>query len=100
VRQIRGLCTKFPDEYWREHDDRAEFPQDFFDTIRAVQTLGGYGYIRDYDVERYFRECRLTKIAPVSQEMALNSICEHVLGLPAPIETSFRARRRQHQLPL
>lgn len=49
---------------------------------RAVQTLGGYGYIRDYDVERYFRECRLTKIAPVSQEMALNSICEHVLGLP------------------
>lgn len=49
---------------------------------RAVQTLGGYGYIRDYDVERYFRECRLTKIAPVSQEMVLNSISEHVLGLP------------------
>ncbi len=49
---------------------------------RAVQTLGGYGYIRDYDVERYFRECRLMKIAPVSQEMVLNSISEHVLGLP------------------
>jgi acyl-CoA dehydrogenase len=49
---------------------------------RAVQTLGGYGYIRDYDVERYFRECRLTKIAPVSQEMVLNSVAEHVLGLP------------------
>jgi len=49
---------------------------------RAVQTLGGYGYIRDYDVERYFRECRLIKIAPVSQEMVLNSISEHVLGLP------------------
>jgi acyl-CoA dehydrogenase len=49
---------------------------------RAVQTLGGYGYIRDYDVERYFRECRLTKIAPVSQEMVLNSVSEHVLGLP------------------
>lgn len=49
---------------------------------RAVQTLGGYGYIRDYDVERYFRECRLLKIAPVSQEMVLNSISEHVLGLP------------------
>jgi acyl-CoA dehydrogenase len=49
---------------------------------RAVQTLGGYGYIRDYDVERYFRECRLTKIAPISQEMVLNSISEHVLGLP------------------
>ena len=49
---------------------------------RAVQTLGGYGYIREYDVERYFRECRLLKIAPVSQEMVLNSISEHVLGLP------------------
>jgi acyl-CoA dehydrogenase len=49
---------------------------------RAVQTLGGYGYVRDYDVERYFRECRLIKIAPVSQEMVLNSISEHVLGLP------------------
>ena len=49
---------------------------------RAVQTLGGYGYVRDYDVERYFRECRLLKIAPVSQEMVLNSISEHVLGLP------------------
>ena len=49
---------------------------------RAVQTLGGYGYIKDYDVERYFRECRLLKIAPVSQEMVLNSIAEHVLKLP------------------
>jgi acyl-CoA dehydrogenase len=49
---------------------------------RAVQTLGGYGYVRDYDVERYFRESRLNKIAPVSQEMVLNSISEHVLGLP------------------
>jgi acyl-CoA dehydrogenase len=49
---------------------------------RAVQTLGGYGYMRDYDVERYFRECRLLKIAPVSQEMVLNSISEHVLDLP------------------
>jgi len=49
---------------------------------RAVQTLGGYGYIRDYDVERFFKESRLLKIAPVSQEMVLNSISEHVLGLP------------------
>lgn len=49
---------------------------------RAVQTHGGYGYIREYDVERYFRECRLTKLAPLSQEMALNFVSEHVLGLP------------------
>jgi acyl-CoA dehydrogenase len=49
---------------------------------RAVQTLGGYGYMQEYDVERYFREVRLLKIAPVSQEMVLNSISEHVLMLP------------------
>ncbi len=49
---------------------------------RAVQTLGGFGYMRDYDVERYFRECRMLKIAPVSQEMVLNTISEHVLHLP------------------
>ena len=49
---------------------------------RAVQTLGGYGYMAEYDVERYFRECRMLKIAPVTQEMVLNSISEHVLELP------------------
>jgi acyl-CoA dehydrogenase len=49
---------------------------------RAVQTLGGYGYMQEYDVERYFRECRMLKIAPVSQEMVLNTISEHVLKLP------------------
>jgi len=49
---------------------------------RAVQTLGGYGYMREYDVERFFRECRMLKIAPVSQEMVLNYLSEHVLGLP------------------
>jgi acyl-CoA dehydrogenase len=49
---------------------------------RAMQTHGGYGYIKDYDVERYWREVRLFKIAPVSQEMVLNYIGEHVLGLP------------------
>src|SRR5579863_3896741 len=49
---------------------------------RAVQTLGGYGYMQEYDIERYFRECRMLKIAPVSQEMVLNTISEHVLKLP------------------
>ena len=51
-------------------------------TDRAVQTLGGYGVSEEYDVERYFREARLTLIAPISQEMILNYISEHVLGLP------------------
>ena len=49
---------------------------------RAMQTHGGYGYIKDYDVERYWREVRLFRIAPISQEMILNFVTEHVLGLP------------------
>ncbi|MGH9023377.1 MAG: acyl-CoA dehydrogenase family protein [Acidimicrobiia bacterium] len=54
----------------------------FFAADRAVQTLGGFGYAREYHVERYFREARLQRIAPVSQEMALSYLGEHVLGLP------------------
>ncbi len=48
----------------------------------AVQVHGGYGYTREYDVERYLREARLHRLAPVSSQMALNFISEHVLGLP------------------
>lgn len=49
---------------------------------RALQTLGGFGYAREYHVERYWRESRLMRIAPISQEMALNYVAEHVLELP------------------
>jgi acyl-CoA dehydrogenase len=49
---------------------------------RAVQTHGGFGYAKEYHVERYFREARLMRIAPISQEMVLNYLGEHVLGLP------------------
>lgn len=49
---------------------------------RAMQTLGGYSYAKEYHVERYWREARLLKIAPVSQEMVLNYISGKVLGLP------------------
>ncbi|WP_158887067.1 acyl-CoA dehydrogenase family protein [Amycolatopsis anabasis] len=51
-------------------------------TDRALQTLGGMGYSKEYHVERYFREARLMRIAPVSQEMVLNYVSQHVLGLP------------------
>ena len=47
---------------------------------RALQTHGGMGYSEEYHVSRYFRESRLMKIAPVSQEMILNFLGEHVLG--------------------
>jgi len=49
---------------------------------RAMQTLGGMGYACEYNVERYWREVRLMRIAPVPQEMVLNYLAEHVLGLP------------------
>ena len=48
----------------------------------AVQTHGGFGVAREYDVERYFREARLTRIVPISQQLALNFLGETVLGLP------------------
>jgi alkylation response protein AidB-like acyl-CoA dehydrogenase len=48
----------------------------------AVQTLGGFGYAKEFHVERLWREVRLYKIAPVSQQMALNYLAERVLGLP------------------
>lgn len=49
---------------------------------QAMQTLGGLGYAREYHVERYWREARLQRIAPVSQEMTCNFIAQNVLRLP------------------
>ncbi|WP_425493643.1 acyl-CoA dehydrogenase family protein [Natronocalculus amylovorans] len=48
----------------------------------AVQVHGGRGVDREYDVERYFREARLTRLVPITQELALNYLGENVLGLP------------------
>lgn len=48
----------------------------------AVQTHGGFGIATEYDVERYFREARLTRLVPITQQLALNYIGENVLGLP------------------
>ncbi|MGX7729224.1 acyl-CoA dehydrogenase family protein [Rhodococcus sp. 2H158] len=49
---------------------------------QAIQTHGGMGYAREYHVERYFRESRILRLAPVSQEMVMNYVSNHVLGLP------------------
>jgi len=49
---------------------------------RAMQTLGGYGFAREYHIERLWRDVRLFRIAPVSEEMILNFIAQHDLGLP------------------
>ncbi len=48
----------------------------------AVDTLGGHGFNADYDVERKFRETRLYRVAPVSNNLVLSYIAQHVLGLP------------------
>lgn len=48
----------------------------------AVQTFGGFGFAEDYDIERKFRETRLYQVAPVSTNLILSYIAEHVLGLP------------------
>jgi acyl-CoA dehydrogenase len=48
----------------------------------AVQAHGGFGVAREYDVERYLREARLTRLVPIAQELVLNYVAEHELGLP------------------
>ena len=48
----------------------------------AVQTFGGFGFAEDYDIERKFRETRLYQVAPISTNLILSYIAEHVLGLP------------------
>jgi alkylation response protein AidB-like acyl-CoA dehydrogenase len=48
----------------------------------CVQTLGGFGFAEEYDVERKFRETRLYQVAPISTNMILSYVAEHVLGLP------------------
>ncbi len=48
----------------------------------CVQTHGGFGFAEEYDVERKFRETRLYQVAPISTNLILSYIAEHVLGLP------------------
>ena len=53
----------------------------------AMQLFGGYGYAREYDVERWWREVNLIRLAPVSQQMTLAYIGERILGLPKSYTT-------------
>ena len=48
----------------------------------AIQTHGGFGFAEDFDIERKFRETRLYQVAPVSTNLILSHLAEHVLGLP------------------
>ena len=48
----------------------------------CIQTHGGFGFAAEYDIERKFRETRLYQVAPISTNMILSYVAEHVLGLP------------------
>ena len=48
----------------------------------AMTTFGGYGYAVEYDIERKFRESRLSVVAPISNNLVMSFVAEHVLGLP------------------
>ena len=48
----------------------------------CVQTFGGFGFAEEYDVERKFRETRLYRVAPISTNLVLSYLSEHVLGMP------------------
>jgi len=51
-------------------------------TYHAMQAFGGSGYAKEYHVERWFREVQLMRLAPITQQMTLNYIGEHILGMP------------------
>ena len=51
-------------------------------TCYGIAAYGGFGFAEDYDIERKFRETRLYQVAPVSTNLILSYIGEHVLGLP------------------
>ena len=48
----------------------------------CLQTFGGFGFAQEYDVERKFRETRLYQVAPISTNLILSYVAEHILGLP------------------
>ena len=48
----------------------------------CIQFHGGFGFAHEYDVERKFRETRLYQVAPISTNLILSYVAEHVLGLP------------------
>ncbi len=54
----------------------------WFAADMCLQTHGGFGFAEEYDVERKFRETRLYQVAPISTNMILSYLAEHVLGLP------------------
>jgi acyl-CoA dehydrogenase len=67
----------------REHETIREAIGRIFNACqRAMATLGGFGYAKEYQVERYLREMLIPRVAPISPQLILCFITEKVLGLP------------------
>ena len=83
---VRDGCTKF--EAGLTPGEQANMAkllaaEAAWDAAEAcIQTHGGFGFAEEYDVERKFREARLYQVAPISTNLILSFIAEHVLGLP------------------
>ena len=77
--QIRGRRRRRPGGQYGEAARRRRF---LVCRRLCVQTFGGFGFAEEYDVERKFRETRLYRVAPISTNMILSYLAEHVLGLP------------------
>ena len=67
---------------------------------RACRFHGGFGFAAEYDVERKFRETRLYQVAPISTNLILSYVAEHVLGLPRSFLDHRRQRPSHRMLPL
>ena len=65
-----------------QHGENAGADASWAAADMCVQTHGGFGFAEDFDIERKFRETRLYQVAPMSTNLILSYLAEHVLGLP------------------
>jgi alkylation response protein AidB-like acyl-CoA dehydrogenase len=83
---VRGGCAKFEaGETPGEEANMAKMlaaDAQWAAAEACIQTHGGFGFAEEYDVERKYREARLYQVAPISTNLILSYIAEHVLGLP------------------
>jgi acyl-CoA dehydrogenase len=63
----------------------------------AMLTLGGYGYAREYHIERWCRELQSLRIAPITQHLTLAYIGQHILGMPKSYSAKFHRRIPSHR---
>ena len=97
IRQaVRDVCRAFDSAYWQKVEEVSGYPEAFVQALTQAGWLAAlipeeYGggaslteasVIPEYDVERKFRETRLYQVAPISTNLILSYLGEHVLGMP------------------